>query len=746
MRVPSKVSACCLVVLTGYALLHTSGVPVAHILTFSGYEIVFVVLPGIAAYSAISGEGLLSLRALAVGWAVGYVLEVLAYLAAQSLHAWPLFLVYPPLALAASALRIFTRPRADGRGRDVMTRSQTLAIAALSIVVMGYIGAAYFSPTPLARGAPHVSYATDFVFEVSLAAEAKHHWPLEEPMVAGEPLNYHPFPYQDMAAAARVTNLPLDEVVLRLYLLPMAVLAVLLVAWAGWALSGQRSIGLLAVVCVFLLGELDLDPVRAFLFSGGFNYLLLPWHGFLLALIFFVPLIVILYEEIALKRTRHGLAVIALLAVGCAGAKGIAVLPVLFGGLVLWMGWFFVTHRRIPTRGIQACAILAVILVGSAFSLYRGSGSAVELEPLAAFSDMPGAQSIRAAAARHGISVLGDAASVVVGVVAMLAVPFCGGLLALTLGGGVSVQRMWLLSLMLPGVVPLLLIRAPGGSQLDPLGYSYVAGALLAAEGAYLLGQRLVIERLPVRRMVAAGCGGIAILASLSVALFLTPVGDRAPFRGNELVWSYAVLMALLSTLTVVWLWRASARLRRFVVAPLLASVALATAVDAPLDSLPGVFHRSAGSTLWYSDQPDLTRGLLAGLKWVDRNTATDAVLAVNNQYIGAERVPEAANYLYYSAFSERRVFLEGWLYTSEATRLGYNDVVAGRAVAFPERQRINRAIFERADRGALEQAVRDYGVGYLVIDRTHNSASPRVGSLGRKVFGNVDVDIYAVD
>jgi hypothetical protein len=70
-----------------------------------------------------------------------------------------------------------------------------------------------------------------------------------------------------------------------------------------------------------------------------------------------------------------------------------------------------------------------------------------------------------------------------------------------------------------------------------------------------------------------------------------------------------------------------------------------------------------------------------------------------------------------YSGFSERRVFIQGWGYSSRSFDEGYADVSTGKIYPFPQRQALNRAAFA-GDPEAVASLARDYGVRYLVVDR----------------------------
>ena len=87
--------------------------------------------------------------------------------------------------------------------------------------------------------------------------------------------------------------------------------------------------------------------------------------------------------------------------------------------------------------------------------------------------------------------------------------------------------------------------------------------------------------------------------------------------------------------------------------------------------------------------------------------------------------------YFYYSAFAERRVFLEGWDYSRIGDR---SDRIA-----------LNERVFKNADPEALRLMVEKYGVTYLVVDKVHGSDNARLATLARLVFSNPDVTIYSV-
>jgi hypothetical protein len=204
-------------------------------------------------------------------------------------------------------------------------------------------------------------------------------------------------------------------------------------------------------------------------------------------------------------------------------------------------------------------------------------------------------------------------------------------------------------------------------------------------------------------------------------------------------------LLAALTALTVlaVFLGRRERRWEAFF-AVAVTAIAIG-ALDLPLDQGPNAIDRLRnGAPLYNVRETGLSRDLYQGLTWIRRNTSTDAVLAVNNY---RERNPayRGATYFYYSAFAERRVFLEGWLFTVASWNILGEKALTSKRIPFPRRYRLNEAVFKRADPDALNVLVREYGVRYLVADKVQGTFTPALARLGRVAYTNPAVTVYAV-
>lgn len=168
-----------------------------------------------------------------------------------------------------------------------------------------------------------------------------------------------------------------------------------------------------------------------------------------------------------------------------------------------------------------------------------------------------------------------------------------------------------------------------------------------------------------------------------------------------------------------------------------------------PLTTVSPALTRLAHNQPLYSQTGNaLTADLARGLAWLRDRTDPQAVVAVNNYRDGSlywETGWRTPDDYYYTALGERRTFLEGWVYTQRAFDIGEGAVFAGRKVPFPKRLALNEAIFQHADRHALDTVVRRFHVRYLIVDRIHNWATPRLTHLAHPIFNNRDITIYAV-
>jgi hypothetical protein len=712
------------VVVTALILQIAYDAPVGDSLLYLLYEAAFVIAPGWLLLEALTrSEGTL-LRRFALGWALGYVLEILAFMATAAIDARWVFTVYP-LLVGVPALIVVLRRRRGRERAEQPDRPRLLspwAIAAVCVLGLVYVAIAYFPTGPL-PGSGSIAYFPDYPRWISLAADALHHWPITDPSVAGEPLPYHYFANIHMAAAAQVTGIDLPLIFLRLFILPQLVLAVLLLTVAGETLAGGRRAGLIAAILALLIGELRLDASNTFLahtpFFGLFFTLVFRSPSFLLGLVLILPLLILVGERIRDGGSWRGgvgtWVAIALFMVGASDAK-VTVLPLLIGALGVYGAWWLVRTRRVPVGAVIA-GVLAAAVSGAVWVMqYRGHASGLGVDPFADVNLMPAVSLIKNDLMAHVSSFPGrdailDIGGVIFGLLGLLVAPLVGIVwLIRDRGLRPSWAEAWLGSVLIAGVGASLLLAEPGTqSGMYFLFYGIVAGYLLAAKGL-VLGWR--------RRPDMSGRWGTAAVllggfAALVAALIWLP-GALDLFTGARADAATYALRHLGLLVAIVALWFAGRRLlppgRWGAAALVTAALILVGALATPFDYLrPGIQGASAASS-GFGKQVD--PGLFDALAWIRDETPTDAVIAVDNQWIDeGNTVPlEFA----YSAFAERRTFLEGWGYTQAARDRGFANVVTG-PNPFAARLDLNTRAFA-GDPAALRELA-DAGVSYIVVD-----------------------------
>jgi hypothetical protein len=734
-----------------------AGVNVSEIARFAAYEGVLVGLPGILAYRALSPAPGGTLQQIAIGWPLGYAIEIGAFVLTAALGLRGLFPALP-LGVAAIAGVYLWRARPSPQNRAASAKPEdggpllpaaVWTVTAVVVVALGYLALGYFTATPLPGEVSSVSYPADTACDIGLIAEAKNHWPLQDPSVAGVPLRYHVYGFIDMASVSQVTGIEPAVLVLRLVPASLFVLLALGVVAIGRRLGRSPWIGPLAAALVLLVGELDLDPERASPIGNNFFENLYLSPTFLFGVPLFLAVTALLLEFLASRRRprlREWI-LLAVLLFACGGAKA-SILPVLLGGLVLWIAWSWWRERGLSRNAVVATALaLAGFLVSYAL-LYSGSGGRGFSLGIFGFTDYTVVDQLISPSGW-----LGDAAlTMVSGVLGAVAIvlPALGILWVIRARPGLDSGQAWLLALFLTSLVGFCFVSQPGLSQAYILHYGYIAGCVLSAQGILLFLARHRPEwKRPRATLAALLCVALAGGVIAAAAIYQRGPGEAGLGR---LALGYGIAALVICALAL-WAGRSARGRMTSSVAGFGAGVALLLTIsigllNTPLDvGVPVVDKLKAGEKLYPPDDPALSRGLspglYVGLRWVRDHSGKDDVIAVNNHSLDAGGLD--SRYFYYTAFTERRAFLESWLYTPEAQKLGYDRVANGEVTAYPARQALNRAVFDTADAGALRELRDDYGVDLLLVDRRHGTATPSLRRIAQPVFENSALIVYRV-
>lgn len=760
-----------------------SGVSVGEASRFTAFELLYVLLPGVLLYAVLAIDLDGWLRTVAIGAPLGYAINIGAFALTAGLGSRAAFAFLPlaaigtmgPLSICRHArvrqwiVRRGLRGRARAptvgghhqrgdrarhrRGSSADRRSlagpESMIVAIALAAALLLLAVTFFASSPLPGLARSVVYSADNVFDISLAAEARNHWPITEPWVAGQPLHYYTGVFIHAAAVNQVAGVPLSTVILRLLPTTMFLVVALQLWLLGESLRDSRWVGPLAVLLLLVVEDVNLNPTRSQVFkiSPFTQFPLSPSFAFgapfllgVLALLgprfaevgLPAPRGVTRDSAVARANTVGTLAIMGILVTGAAAAKMFAAVDLL-GGLGLYWLWNVIAGR--PSRLAFCCTALSAICVSVVYltMLAGGGASSVSLSPLNFVHEgdsFARARTLAEGAVGHTLYWLPLVAGAAI-LAALLFAPLLGGVWllrkrAIPASGGLAA------CVFVTGLLSYALLGAPGGVEGVFLVYGYIAVVPLAALGLLRLWEDTPTS---VRGGLLTACGGL-----LATGLAIAAVTPRLALTGRAADAWYALAYGSIAAgiaLTV-------GRLRKRYAGVISSRVGAAVACGIPLLIALGMVKPTAlaASGAWKTitrqriAQPNspsdygLTGALYAGLLWVRDHTGRCDVLAVSNHFSGPGG--SDPDYVYYSAFAERRVFLESWFYTPVGARGGA-----------PYRGRLalnNRAI--SGNSAALRELARD-GVSYVLIDRIHGADPHEPPSVTRLVFANSALDVY---
>jgi hypothetical protein len=734
-----------------------SRVPLSVAGRFAYFELLYTLLPGVALYLLLIPAPGGWLRTIAIGWPLGYALELGAFALTAGLHVRGAFAFLPLWTVLAIALLL---ARTGGRERleDLYraARSGGLArvgswelpevvpVAAAVIAAVVLLAFTFFAASPLPEHARSVAYSEDNVFDITLAGEARHHWPITESWIAGQPLHYYTGVFIHIAAINQVTGVPLATVVFRLLPTTMFLLAATQLWALGRCVGRSRWIGPLAAILLLVTQDINLDPIRSQVFhiDPFTQFPLSPSFAF--GVPFFLGALILIHVSLVplsaevIGRARGGtaawLAMVGIMSAGAAASKSFAAFD-LVGGLGLYWLWLVATGRR--SRRLMCClAISAAAILAIYFLMIAGGGSAtLGVKPLNFLHEgdtLARATSLAKRIVGPSLYWLVLAAGGGVLAVCLLA-PLLGAGWLIWRERGVSDSTAMLTAVFVVGLGAYVLLGAPGGVEGVFLVYGYIALVPVAAKGLVVLWNETPRQ---ARRGMLRACSA-SLLLGLAIAA-LTPVLDLSGTARDVLLGlAYgsiaAVIVLAVRRLQGHYAESLASRPTRLVACciPLLGALTLVK----PLTLAgSGVLKTIAGERTSAADSPTdygMTAPLFRGLLWVRAHTSPCDVLAVSNHFDDEKR--DKSVYFYYSAFTERRVYLESWAYTPLGVEGGQ---------PFPARAALNNAATVRGDPQALRQLQRD-GVSYVLIDKTHGGGAPESSSVSRLVFSNSALDVY---
>jgi hypothetical protein len=726
------------------AALAFYGVPVVATLTFAGYVVLGIVLPGTLLWRAVQRRSGWFVLDVAAGAVLGYALEVFCYIGARAIGLPLLVLAWPIATILAFALVPGLRPYWRGAGAD---RDRTPAWWAWSLagslgVILLWTCTQFFRNHALAWPAV-AGPDPDSLFQLGLVAEAKHHMPLAYPWLPEQPVLYHWFVYADMAATSWVTGIDPQLLLLRLSVLPFVAISAVLFAAIARKLTGRWWAGPAAVITSYFV--LAPNPYHwpmapGFSYYGtspvedGSTFRTVMWTSptATFGAMLFAGIVVVLVE--LLKRRDVGLrerlgqwVLLTVLMFAVAGGKA-TFLPIALGGVLLLLGVQLVFRQGINRVAIVATGIVLACLAFSQVVLFGGASQGLVFHPLATTIIEGGP---------YTAGFLGGFSQRLVGWRGRMLLMAA---LTMTTWLGIWAGIVFLfIKRKLPSAILLTLLGIGAAGLIGVMSFGDDGGAegwFFSAARPYLsiaavVGLASVTKLEKATRRSALAILGALFTGALIVFAVMRKTPQSPPSERSEhgviglgwaLIWPYAVVYAAI-VLIIVGLVRYRHRLGEL--RPLVPALSICLLAGAGLFSTVRLVNDSVGVAIdkgWSnaSDIPVVSYGTIEAGRWLRDHSSPNDLVATNAHCLPDADPPDCDNrHFAISAYSERRVLIEGWGFTArthvQADATGKNIIFAG--YWDPQKLDDNDSAFDFPSQLTVGRLRDQYGVKWMFVD-----------------------------
>ncbi|MEV4106440.1 hypothetical protein [Nonomuraea sp. NPDC049695] len=682
------------------------GVPLTQTARFAAYVGAGIVLPGTLLWRVLRGRPSYVALDIAAGTVLGYCLEVLAYILARWAGMPQAFLCCPVVVigtcLAVPALR--KRCRA---ARIRVPAWWAWAVAGFGGLPVAWGAAGFFRTHGIGWPGNATPYV-DLPFVMAVVGEAKSHVPPTYPMVAGAPLDYHWFAFADIAAAGWATGIEIETLVCRLWPLPLMAAFAVLIAFIARRLSGSWWAGVVALVITYLVAAPN--PV-------GWTSHLIPSGAVLDGTIWVSPsqtlgtvvfaLVVFVLVELLRARGRVRVGtwfMLVLLLMTLAGAKA-TYLPLLLAGLVVVIG-VEAAMRRVRRPVVAAAGTVAGCLGLAQIVLYQGTTKLLSFQPLAG---------VDKAIVQADLGHRTHSADLVWAMAASLLVSW-----AMIWAGTAGLVRRrrdsatWLLlGLGGAGACATLLLEHIGGAEFY---FIQAARPYLAVAAACGFAAVVPAELGRGRRLALLTAAVVGILAVQAVAATngdAIPQDDRAAVDvlGVSFFTLIGVVAACAGGVLLAARWFPTFRnMAPAVVLTLLVGLGLTTDVEQRALLTFEMWTLKGGARI-PSGAPEAGR-------WLRDHSPPDSIVAVNIPCTPQTRTCYSRTF-WASSYTERRVLVEGWAYTTRGNLLAERRHLNLDDVPFWDSRRLadNAAAFQTPSAETLGRLRDVYGVRWLIVN-----------------------------
>ena len=731
-----------LTTLTTFALLVRSGMVALDVLVFAAYVAVCVALPGIFTWRLLLRRLHVGddtpptwFEDLSLGAIFGFGLQLPVYIVGLLLGVPLLVLALPVVVLVLSATpfgrRVWTMPtaRLDWRASWVLS--------GVFVYGLSWLATNVFTDRPMWLP-PNRTPSVDETFHQALVAELSHRFPPEAPFLLGTRLDYHWFVHAQIATARWVTHI--DSVVMLRQLMPALTLLLTVLGLAAVALRlTKRPSAAVIAPALLVAGGFNLLGPRypTWTFLEPFmsqRYISSPSQSY--GVMVSLPALMLIVEVLRpQKRPNRAVWVaLALALLALSGAKATFMPLFLCGAIAVWV-IHLVAHRAIDRTVSALVGLLFATAVFAQVVLFGGQSGAMSFVPM---------RTVGRALSDQGLKIT-PTASIIMGLTLLVSwlLYGVGAIGLIPRGRWRDARALWMLVAISAGItIPFLFFRS-GLSQLWFQRSVAELVVLISAWGlSFLLPTPLTRRQALTYSAVAAGSGLTAFVASSVVA------STRSnPKQATLLALTLTVATPLVITAVFLLVRLAMGRADRlrpplvFLVCILL-GLGLSHVFALGYDT---VNPRQEASRHY---RPLFAAGGVDAAEFLRDNSSPDDVAATNIHCLKPSKRRCDNRNFWVSAYTERRVLIEGWGYTAVTNAEGGEGASA--YIPAPDLQRlaINDAAFQYPSEVTVGRLVDTYGVDWLFVSKDYPAdveGLTALTSMLDKSFENSNYVVYEV-
>jgi hypothetical protein len=743
------------------ALLVRAGTAPADLVRYAAYASLAVLGPGTLVYRSLRRGRHTLVEDLAMGAAVGLTLELAAWATFSALDLRPLVWLWPALVYVPFAVIRPLRQHWWVRDYRSVPLGWSWSVAGVVSFWTAYLAIVFLDRNPILPTAEGTQQYLDLAYQLSLAGQAKHHFPPDLPQVAGEPLYYHWFAYAHMAMSSMVGSIDLPVVAMRLAIPALCALAIVLTATVAWRVSGRPYVGVIAAALFFAVGEFNFTHPVSMPFGTEASFVI--WHGMsmIYAWVLLIALIAPLADVIARHDRRasaipaigsgtvrydqlanrvpaigpgaYGVATLLLFASAGAKASSLPVVGLAVGSTALVL---LLRRRRIPWPVVGLGLIAGVAQLFAVAILFHFNSYGVAFGPL---------QGLRAYWApptpgvRHWVLVAG----VWFAFLANMLLRMAGILPLLWLRRFRLTAVQWFLlagGLAGPGLY-LVFAQTNGGNQyFTRTGFAF--GVMLSAWGLAIVadGARLSDQN---RYQLLVGAVSFSILLVCVQLRYAKPAQYTVSYSSLVPILRWAGLLAGLGLVAGLCWWIAGRwlerrrptgpRLRGRGAVVALTGVLVAGAPGLIMDEYKSLEAPNGGA---YTNIT-MPKSKVDAARFVRDHSSANDVVATNSHCLGYYGDVCDSRVFWLSAYSERSVLVEGWGFAPRMAESGLGPFWD------PAKLKLNDSAFTAPAAQVLRNLYTTYGVRWLVVDRGVGREAADLATFAHRRYDNGRVAVY---